>query len=293
MPPTDHQSSFLNRISIRRNQVASMENNHDQELEEIELFQKHVAERLAELASSSADDSNEFLSIAWFRSLLDALLCCEAEFKAVLIIDRDPTHFIKPPLDRVGPELQDRCVKALDICNAITYAIDVVHYWKQLAEIAVISLEQRPIGDGQVVRAKKVLNALLTFIADDNKEQTKSAERSWSFGRRGSGTTVSKDKDRGSKNFRYLNLAFSKSWSAAKEIQAMSTNLVEPRGKEANGLAMPVYVMTSVLVFSMWALVAAFPCQERNGLPTHFPVAKNLNWAQSLISLQARNILIY
>ncbi|KAK1367545.1 hypothetical protein POM88_033637 [Heracleum sosnowskyi] len=287
MPPTDHQSSFLNRISIRRNQVTSMEGNHDQELEEIELFQKHVADRLAELASST-DDSNAFLSIAWFRTLIDALLCCESEFKAVLILDRDPTHFVKPPLDRVGPELQDRCVKALDICNAITYAIDLVHYWQQLAEIAVTSLEQRPIGDGQIARAKKVLSALLMFIADDNKEQTKSTERSWSFGRRGSGSTVSKDKDRGGKSFRYMNLAFNKSWSAAKEIQAMSANLVEPRGKEVNGLAMPVYVMSSVLVFSMWALVAAFPCQERNGLLTHFPVAKNLIWAQSLISLQEK-----
>ncbi|WOG85807.1 hypothetical protein DCAR_0105000 [Daucus carota subsp. sativus] len=283
MPPTDHQSSFLNRISIRRNQVSTMENNHDQELEDIELFQKHVADRLAELASSG-DESNVFLSIAWFRSLLDAFLCCEAEFKAVLIIDRDPTQFIKPPLDRVSAELQDRCVKALDICNAITYAIDMVHYWQKLAEIVVTSLEERPIGDGQVARAKKVLNALLVLITEDYKEQ-KTTERSWSFGRRGSGASVSKDQS--SKNFRYLNMCFAKSWSSAKEIQAMASNLVEPRGKEANGLAMPVYVMSSVMVFSMWALVAAFPCQERNGLPTHFPVAKNLNWTQSLISLQA------
>jgi hypothetical protein len=38
MHATDNQGSFLNRISIRRNQVVSMDGNHEQELEDLELF---------------------------------------------------------------------------------------------------------------------------------------------------------------------------------------------------------------------------------------------------------------
>lgn len=296
MPATDHQGSFLNRISIRRNQVASMENNHDQELEDIELFQKHVADRLSDLLPStagSADDGSvpdTLLSIAWFRKLLDAFLCCEAEFKAVLIIDRDPNHFNKPPLDRLIPEFLERSVKALDICNAITHAVDMVRHWQKLAEIAVAALEQRPIGEGQVRRAKKALNTLLTSMMFDDRESqnaAKSAERTWSFGRRGAAAAAA-PKDRDTRNFRSLSLSFAKSWSSAKQIQAMSANLVAPRGGESNGLALPLYIMSTIMVFSMWALVAALPCQERNGLVTHFPVPKQLNWTQSIIGLQEK-----
>ncbi|CAA0838786.1 from the Czech roh meaning corner [Striga hermonthica] len=94
------QSSFLNLISIRRNQVPL-----DQELDDLELFQKHVSIRFSYLLPSSSDSSTitppdnpaapppPFLSIPWLRDLLDTFLCCEAEFKAVLILDRDPSQF--------------------------------------------------------------------------------------------------------------------------------------------------------------------------------------------------------
>jgi hypothetical protein len=68
----------------------------------------------------------------------------------------------------------------------------------------------------------------------------------------------------------------------------MSANLVAPRGGESSGLALPVYIMSTIMVFVMWALVAAIPCQERTGLPTHFPVPRQLGWAQSMIVLQDR-----
>lgn len=294
MPATDHQGSFLNRISIRRNQVASMENNHDQEQQDLEIFQKHVADCLANLVPSSAavEDGgaqpDTLLSIAWFRKLIDALLCCEAEFKAVLIMGRDPTQFSKPPLDRLILELQDRAVKALDICNAITHAVDLVRHWQKLSEIAVSALEQRPIGEGQVRRAKNALNNLLTSMMVDDRESqnAKSAERTWSFGRRGAAASSAPAKDR--TNFRSLSLSFAKSWSSAKQIQSMTANLVAPRGGETTGLVLPVYIMSTILVFAMWALVAALPCQERNGLATHFPVPKQLTWAQSIIWMQEK-----
>ncbi|KAI8569663.1 hypothetical protein RHMOL_Rhmol02G0294700 [Rhododendron molle] len=181
MPATDNQGSFLNRISIRRNQVVSMDNNHEQELEDLDLFQKHVADRFSDLLqqppspsspslSSPSLSSSPLLSIAWLRNLLDAFLCCEAEFKAVLVMGRDPAQFAKPPLDRLIPDLLDRGVKALDICNAVTHGLDLVRTWQSLAQIAVTALNQSPITEGHVKRAKKALTSLLTSMAYDDKE---------------------------------------------------------------------------------------------------------------------------
>ncbi|KAL2544251.1 ROH1 [Forsythia ovata] len=307
---TDNQSSFLNRISIRRNQVVAMEN-HDLELEDLELFQKHVADRFSHILSTTAGNITDpssattespsaaqesctppLLSISWFRNLLDTYLCCEAEFKAVLVMGRDPTQFTKTPLDKLIPDLLDRSVKALDICNAVTHGVELVRHWQKLAQIAVTALQQTTIGEGQVRRAKKALNTLLTSMVVDEKENAnsnnhgKSTERSWSFGRRGG--SGNNNKDRATGNFRSLSWSVAKQWSAAKQIQAMSANLAAPRGGESTGLAMPVYIMSTVLVFVMWSLVAAIPCQERTGLATHFVVPRQLGWAQPMIGLQEK-----
>ncbi|KAK4795944.1 hypothetical protein SAY86_028270 [Trapa natans] len=297
MPATEYQGSFLSRISIRRNQVVSMDGNHEQELEELEIFQKNISERFSDLisddsssSSNSASSSEPFLSIAWVRKLLDVFLCCEAEFKAVLIMGRDPSLISKPPLDRLIPELFDRAVKALDICNAVMHGIDSVRQCQKLAEIAAASLEQRPLGEGQARRAKKALAGLLSAMGiDETSGGHKSAERSWSFGRRGGGGGgVSVTKDRGSGQSRASTWGVPKNWSAAKQIQVMSANLVAPRGAEASGLAMPVYIMSIVTVFVMWALVAAIPCQEKTGLATHFQVPRQLGWAQSMVWLHEK-----
>ncbi|XAR70257.1 hypothetical protein NMG60_11027046 [Bertholletia excelsa] len=302
-PAENNQGSFLTRISIRRNQVADM--NHEQELEDIELLQKHVADRFSELIPSTlvplpstgagsgdfpaGDNAEEspLLSISWFRKLLDAFLCCDAEFKAVLLMGRDPSQFSKPPLDRLVPELLDRFVKALDICNAASHGVELLRRWQRLAQIAVEALQQRPIAEGQVRRANKALSTVLASMAYDDRENHhgKSAERSWSFGRRGGGGN---NKDRNSGNFRSLSWTVAKSWSASKQIHAMSSNLVAPRGGEPTSLALPIYIMSSVLVFVMWALVAAIPVQERTGLSTHFPVPKQFVWAQAMIGLQEK-----
>ncbi|KAI3453754.1 hypothetical protein Pfo_010417 [Paulownia fortunei] len=331
MPATDNQGSFLNLISIRRNQVPSMDNNHDQELEDLELFQKHVAIRFSDLLSSpsttttsavAATTNNSFsdvpssttaatespsaaqdtytppppppfLSISWFRELLDTFLCCEAEFKAVLVSGRDHSQFSRPPLDRLIPDLLERAVKALDVCNAVTHGVELVRHWQKLAQIAVTALQQNSIGEGQVRRARKALATLLTSMVFDDKENAnsnfhgKSTERTWSLGRRGGGAAAAaaNNKDRHAGNFRSLSWSVAKSWSAAKQIQAMSANLVAPRGAEATGLALPVYIMSTILVFVMWALVAAIPCQERNGLAPHLPFPRQLGWAQPMIGL--------
>ncbi|XP_065858346.1 protein ROH1A [Euphorbia lathyris] len=294
MPPTtESQPSFLGRISIRRNQVISMDGNHEQELEDLELFQRHVSDRFTHLLSPPEDattdhSTDHLMSISWLRKLVDVFLCCEAEFKAVLIMGRDPSQICKPPLDRLIPELLERAVKALDICNAVSSGVDSVRQCLKFAEIAVAALEQQPIGDGQVKRAKKALSSLLALMAADDKDfhHCKGAERTWSFGRRGSNSGSNKERAAG--NFRSLSMIVAKNWSASKQIQAMSANLVAPRGGEPTGLASPVYIMSSVMVFVMWALVAAMPCQERNGLANHFQIPKQYTWAQSMIGLQEK-----
>lgn len=287
MRATDNQGSFLNRISIRRNQVVSMDGNHEQELEDIELFQKHVSDRFSDLLSPPEDTSADaLLSISWLRKLLDVFLCCEAEFKAIMIMGRDASLISKPPLDRLFHELLDRNVKTLDVCNAVHHGVDAVRHFQKLAEIAVSALEQRPIGEGQVRRAKRALNSLITAMALEDKDGTgnKSTERAWSFGRRGGGGTVIKDRNPG--QFRAISWNMAKGWSASKQIQAMSSNLVAPRGGET--LALPVYISSTVMVFVMWALVAAIPCQERSGLASHYSVPRQMSWAQPMAGLQEK-----
>lgn len=313
MRAPEYQGSFLGRISIRRNQVISMETNHEQELEVLEQFQKHVSDRFSDLmapppsdASSAAGDHHHgitagesLLSIAWLRKLLDSFVCCEAEFKAILVMGRDPSHISKPPLDRLIPEMLDREVKALDVCNAVTHGVESIRNLQKLAEIAVAALDSRPVGEGQVRRAKKALAALAAAVALDEKESSaggKSTERSWSLGRRGGAAGI-----QGSGGFaaaaasmsregslRSSSWTVSKNWSAAKQIHAMAANLVAPRSGENSSLALTAYMMSTVLVFVMWALVAAIPCQERAGLPTSIPVPRNLGWAQPMATLQEK-----
>ncbi|KAF2313359.1 hypothetical protein GH714_010558 [Hevea brasiliensis] len=209
------------------------------------------------VSSEELISSEPLMSISWLRKLVDVFLCCEAEFNTVLIMGRDPSQICKPPLDRLIPELMERAVKALDIC------------------------------DGQVKRARKALSSMLTAMTIDDKENhCKGAERTWSFGRRGN--TAGANKERAVGNFRSLSMIVAKNWSASKQILAMYSNLVAPRGGEPTGLASPVYILSSVMVFVMWALVAAVPCQERSGLATHFQIPRHLAWAHSIIALQER-----
>lgn len=280
MQATFHKFSFMKRISLVRNQVVSMTDQTTQ-LPELDLFENNVAKKLAGIVRG--DDT--VLSVAWFKKLIDVFLSCEKEFKDVVLLGRDPAQLSKAPIDRVLEEYMGRVVKALDICNAVSHAVDLVKHWQQLAEIGVEALKQRLIGEGHVRRAKKALNSLLTSMNFDDKDKinARSADRSWSFGCRGTSATA---KNRST--FRSLSFPFSHSWSSAKQIQLMSANMVVPRGSDGGGLALPVYIMSTIMNFTMWALVAAFPCQDSNGLPAQLRIAKHLGWAQPIILAQEK-----
>ncbi|XP_073020085.1 protein BYPASS1-LIKE-like [Primulina eburnea] len=289
MPATEFQESSsslsspfgFSILSRRRDQVHSMESPHEGTAQEMELvaFQRQVAERFQDLAAA---DSDELLSIPWIRKLLDAFLCCQEEFRVIVFNNKACLN--KPPMDKYISEFFERSVKALDVCNAIRDGIEQIKQWKKQLEIVLCALgNQRSIGEGQFRRAKKALIDLVIGMLDEKESNTAIAHRNRSFGRN------NVQRERSSVHFRSLSWGVSRSWSAARQLQSISNNLVAPRANDiaSNGLNVAVFTMNYVLLFVMWALVAAIPCQDR-GLQTHFVVPKQLLWAAPIISLRDR-----
>ncbi|KAI3460476.1 hypothetical protein Pfo_017139 [Paulownia fortunei] len=289
MPATDFQEASSSSgfgfsiLSRRRDQVHSMESTHEATGQEIELeaFQRQVADRFQDLAAA---DSDELLSIPWLRKLLDAFLCCQEEFRVIVFNNKG--YLNRPPMERYISDFFERSVKALDVCNAIRDGIEQIRQWQKQLEIVLCALDnQRSIGEGQFRRAKKALVDLAIGMLDEKEPNTTLAHRNRSFGRN---NVQREQKSLG--HFRSLSWSVSRSWSAARQLQAISSNLVAPRANEimsTNGLNLAVFTMSYVLLFVMWALVAAIPCQDR-GLQTHFYVTKQFFWAVPILSLHGR-----
>lgn len=291
MPATDFQGSsspFSNIgrsiLSIRRDQVHSMEGTHEVTGLEVglEAFQRQVADRFLQVSSGSS----ELLSLSWVRKLLDVFLCCQEEFRVILFNNK--ASLGRAPMDRLIGEFFERSVKALDVCNAIRDGIEHIRQWHKLLEIVPCALDnQRSLGEGQFRRAKKALIDLAIGMLDERDSSVSVAHRNRSFGR----NNVSRD-HRSLGHFRSLSWSVSRSWSAARQLQAIGNNLAAPRANEivaSRGLAVAVFTMSSVLLFVMWALVAAIPCQDR-GLQVHFSIPKNFSWAAPMQSLHDRII---
>uniref|UniRef100_A0A1J3IV94 UPF0496 protein 4 n=1 Tax=Noccaea caerulescens TaxID=107243 RepID=A0A1J3IV94_NOCCA len=292
MPATDFQASFgRSLLSLRRDPVDSTtttvagSSHHEPTNMEVELdsFQRQVAEKFIDLNASGGE--NELLSLEWIGKLLDSFLCCQEEFRAIVFNHR--SQISKPPMDRLISDYFERSIKALDVCNAIRDGIEQIRQWQKLADIVVSALDShRPIGEGQLRRAKKALIDLAIGMLDEKDPSSGAnlAHRNRSFGR-------IKDNhshhNRSIGHFRSLSWSVSRSWSASKQLQALANNLATPRPNDVaatNGLAVPVYTMTSVLLFVMWVLVAAIPCQDR-GLQVNFFVPRHFQWAAPVMSL--------
>lgn len=275
-------SSILN---LRATQVHSME--YSSLDKELNLFQKHVADRFNELSSIANDD---LLSLPWVSKLLDTFLCCQEEFK--MIIHNHKSRVCKSPLDRLLSDFYERSVKALDVCNAIREGVEQIRQWEKSLEIVLCALDhKRIIGEGQFRRAKKALVDLEIGMIDASSKDSNNISslgyRNRSFGR----NNVKRDK--GSSQFgrfRSLSWSVSRNWSAAKQLQAIGNTLCFPKSNElvaTNGLALAIYTMNSILLFTMWSLVAAIPCQDR-GLHLNFSVPRQLSWAAPVMSLHER-----
>lgn len=282
-PPSN--SGFFSILSRRRDQVHSMESSPESggHETEVEAFQRHVADRFHELAAADSDD---LLSIPWLRKLLDAFLCCQEEFKMVLFNNKSDLG--RPPLEKHVADYFERSVKALDVCNAIRDGIEQIRQWQKQLDIVLCALDnQRSTGEGQFRRAKKALVDLAIGMLDEKQSNTSStfAQRNRSFGRNNASR---EPKTIG--HFRSLSWSVSRSWSAAKQLQAIGNNLAPPRAAETaatNGLNLAVFTMNHVLLFVMWALVAAIPCQDR-GLQTNFSVSKQFVWAAPILTLHEK-----
>lgn len=293
MPSTDHQGSSVPFASFRRpilslrsDQVHSMEPNQDSDARdsELESFQKQVCNRFHDLSAVTAD---EFLSAAWIQKLLDAFLSCQEEFRIILCNNR--AHLSKTPLDKLISEFFEKSIKALDICNATRDGIEKIRLWQKHLEIVLSALNsrQRTIGEGQFRRARKALMDLALVMLDEKEAGSVFSQRNRSFGRH----NTSKDHHhRQPGHARSLSWSVSRSWSAAKQLQSIANNLVPPRGNEiaaTNGLAVPTFTMNYVLMFVLWTLVAAIPCQDR-GLQIHFSFPRQYSWGSPLLLLHDR-----
>ncbi|KAL1533479.1 protein ROH1-like [Salvia divinorum] len=290
MPSTDYQESAsspspfsFSILSRRRDQVHSMEESNGGHDSDLEAFQRTVAERFQDVAAAPSD---ELLSIPWIRKLLDAFLSVQEEFRVIVFNHRGT--LANPPMDKHITDFFERSVKALDVCNAIRDGIEQIRHWQKQLEIVLCALDnQRSIGEGQFRRAKKALIDLTIAMLDDRDSSSNapvSSHRNRSFGRQSNST-----QPRSMANFRSLSWSVSRTWSASRQLQAISSNLALPRGNETsatNGLNVGVYTMSYVLLFVMWALVAAIPCQDR-GLPAHF-FTRQFAWAAPIASLYER-----
>ncbi|KAK1371299.1 putative Potassium transporter [Heracleum sosnowskyi] len=287
MPAADFQGSPASHtsrsfLSLRRDQVHSMDSNDStNQSQGLETFQRHVADFLADLSSASSGD---LLSLSWVQKLLDVFLVCQEEFRALLSGKKEELN--RQPMNRLVNEYFDRSVKALDVCNAIRDGIEQIRQWQMQLEILLCALDgQKSLGEGQFRRAKRALIDLAIGMLDEKESNSVVSQRNRSFGRSG----VNRE-NRSMENHRSLSWSVSRSWSAARQLQAIGNNIIAPRPNEilaTNGLAVAAYTMNYVLYFVIWALVAAIPCQDR-GLQTHFHVARQFIWAGPILSLHEK-----
>ncbi|KAM5562302.1 protein BYPASS1-LIKE-like [Rosa sericea] len=295
MPATEFQrSSAAGLNQFGRSSVFSFRRHHHHNLVnpvmdgaqalDLDTFQTHVADCFQHLSSPSQD----LLSLSWLRDLLDGFLRIHHQFK-LLLLSTPKSNVSKPAVDRLLSDYFERSVKALDVCNAIRDGIEQMRQWQKLLEIVLCALDRdRTLGEGQFRRAKKALIDLAIAMLDDkdSSNNTTLAHRNRSFGR---SNAPARDY-RSMGHFRSLSWSVSRSWSAARQLQAIGNNIYAPRPNEVvatNGLASAVFTINSVLLFVMWALVAAIPCQDR-GLQVHFTIPRTFGWAAPLLSLHER-----
>ncbi|KDP21880.1 hypothetical protein JCGZ_03524 [Jatropha curcas] len=286
LSPSPFRSFGRSIFSPRREHSQSMEAIHEYNFSDTELesFQKQIVDRLHDLSGASAD---ELISVDWIRKLLDSFIYFQEEFKVILL--KNKTQISRPPLDHLVGEYFERSLKALDVCNATRSGIDKVHLWQKHLEIVLCALDsrQRVIGKGQFRRARKALMDLELAMSEEKDSDSVISYRNPppSFGRN----------NQSSKNYRHphhrsLSLTVSPSASAARQIQLMANNLIQPRLNEimsTNGLALTIYTISSVLMFVLWTLVTAIPNQDK-GLNIHLSFPRHLSCGFPLLLLHER-----
>ncbi|KAL6640850.1 hypothetical protein ACP70R_021973 [Stipagrostis hirtigluma subsp. patula] len=328
MPATDFQGSSSSSspfssfgrslLSLRRDAPASpampLSAAAAEEDAGLDAFQRHVAVLLADLRGDGGGGGGDgFMSAAWIRRLLEAYVMCQEEFRvaaaAAAQARRRGGGVAQQQAERAVAELGERAVKALDVCNAARDGVDQVRRWERLAGVAASALLAAAPGEvheGHLRRARKALSDLAALLADEAAAAAGAggacgvaaflaSHRNRSFGRaRASPTRGSSSASSPTAHFRSLSWSVSRTWSAARQLQAIGAGLAPPRAHEAAaGLAASAYAMGCLLHLASWALVAAVPCPDRGAalqahhLPAQPPRAA-FHWAPPLLALQER-----
>ncbi|KAI3815406.1 hypothetical protein L1987_15073 [Smallanthus sonchifolius] len=265
------------------NQVHSMDVNDDSGSEfhcELGSFEHRVFRQFRVL---SATEEDELLSLNWVSMLLDAFIACQEDFIVILL--KNESNLLNAPLDRYITEFFDMIIKALDICNAVRDGMEKIRVWHKRLEIvlgAFDSTSRNVMVEARFRRAKKGLTDLAMIMLDDDNKESSSV-----FAYR---NRSGKDDQQKAGHSRSVSWTVPNSWSASKQLQLMANGLSPPRGHEisaTNGLANDVYTMGFVLMFVLWALVSAIPCQDR-GLQVHFSVPRQFSWGAPLSLLHSR-----
>ncbi|KAK4424360.1 protein ROH1 [Sesamum alatum] len=288
MPSSDSHGSTMpfasfrrSILTIRSDQVHS-EMSHDSNMQDLEFFQRQSFARFHELSLAKPDD---FLSIPWIQKLLDAFTGCQEDFRAILC--KNKARLSKPPADKLATEYFDRSIKAMDIFNATRDGLETIRLWQKHLEIVVCALDSnaKMIGEGQFRRARKALMDLALLMLDDKDSGSVFSHRNRSFGRKG------KDHHRGpSGHSRSLSWSVSHTWSASKQLQSFANSLLSPRANEVtatNGFAMLIFSMSFIVMFVLWILVAAIPCQDR-GVQINFTIPRQFPWTSPFFLLHSR-----
>lgn len=295
MPSTDNHGFQMPFATFRRS-VLGIGNDQVHTVEakteactvnlEFKLFQDQVFKRFQNLSESSASGADDFLSLTWVSKLLDAFVECLEDFKVILC--KNKAQLSKPPLDKQILDFFEKSIKALDICNATREGIEKIRLWQNHLDmvLSAFGARERMMGEGPFRRARKALMDLAIVMLDDKESGSVFSHRNRSFGR-------NKGKEQTTRlpgHSRSLSWSVSHTWSATKQLQSMTNNLIPPRANEitaTNGLAMPVFTMSFLLTFVLWVLVAAIPCQDRS-LQIHFSFPRQFKWCTPFYSLHVR-----
>jgi hypothetical protein len=289
MPATDYQgtpshshspfSSFgRSLLSLRRDTPASSHATPPPDVADLDAFQRRLAARLTGLLHG---DDPELLSAAWIRRLLGAFLACHEEF---LARRRRGALVTEKPVAEFG----ERAVRALDVCNAARDGVGQVRRWARLAGAAAsVLLAPGAVREGKLRRARKALSDLSALLLVDDAAALLASRRNRSFGR-------SARSSPSSTHLRSLSWSVSRTWSSARQLQAVSAGLSSPP-RAHDEVAASAYAMSSLLHLAAWSLVAAVPCPDRAAAvqqPVHHlpaaPPRAAFPWAPPLLALQER-----
>ncbi|CAA0831053.1 Protein of unknown function (DUF793 [Striga hermonthica] len=274
-------------LTIRADQVHS-ETAHDSNIQNLDSFQNQILSRFNDLSKANSD---ELLSVSWIHKLLDAFTACLEDFTSIL--SENKALLSKPPADRLASDYFERAIKAMDVFNAARDGVETIRLWQKHLEIIVCALDsqKRTTGEGQFRRARKALMDLALLMLDDKDGGPVFSSRNRSFGRKGKETQQQHQHQRGpSGHARSLSWSVSHNWSASKQLQSIAYNLLPPRANDVsatNGLAVLIFSMSFVLMFVLWVLVAAVPCQDR-GVQVHFAIPRQFSWSTPLFLIQSR-----